>query len=75
MIIYTGTTCYLGEWHFTSGKIYKTYHYSKKVFYIISDNNMNYHFNIDEDMMNNFLILDKWREIQINKILNKESKD
>lgn len=72
-LVYTGPTCYLGQYHFTRGKIYEIYHYGKNVFYIVADNAMHYHINMDKKEWNrNFITLDKWRELQINKILTYE---
>ncbi len=71
--VYTGPTCYLGQWHFTRGKIYDVHIYNKIVIYIIADNELRYYENLHEDHYSkNFVTLDKWRELQINKILNYE---
>lgn len=69
-VIFTGPTQYLGEWHFTRGKIYEIY--GRNVFYIVTDNAIHYHINNMDNLSSNFITLDKWRELQINKILNYE---
>jgi hypothetical protein len=39
----------------------------------VADNAMHYHINMDKKECNrNFITLDKWRELQINKILTYE---
>lgn len=73
-IIFTGPTCYLGEWYFTSLKVYDIQHYGKEVFYVVADNNKNYYMKLDNINKNSghlsyFTTLEKWREIQVNKIL------
>jgi hypothetical protein len=77
-LVYTGPTCYLGQWHFTKGKIYDTHIYSKievrNLFfiYIMADNELRYYINTEENLHKDFVTLDKWRELQINKILTYE---
>lgn len=80
-VIFTGPTQYLGGWHFTRGKIYdmnngptpkNPNNLSINRFYIISDNEKNFYMNSDELTKSYFILLDKWREIQVNKILNYE---
>jgi hypothetical protein len=82
-LVYTGPTCYLGQWHFTRGKIYDMYLSEqisssnlsqikmKPFFYIISDNDKQFYIN-NESTKSYFITLDKWRELQINKILTYE---
>jgi hypothetical protein len=77
-LVYTGITCYLGQYHFTRGKIYDVYPYSITTNFIVADNDIR--FFIDKEMSlqditkwnRNFITLDKWRELQINKILTYE---
>ena len=77
-LVYTGPTCYLGQWHFTRGKIYAVHiYYSKILIYIMADNELRYYINTKENLhedyySKNFVTLDKWRELQVNKILNYE---
>jgi hypothetical protein len=68
-LVYTGPTCYLGQWHFTRGKIYDTHIYSKIVIYIMTDNELRYYINTEENLHKDFVTLDKWRELQLDKIL------
>ena len=69
-LVFTGPTCYLGQWHFTSGKIYEVHIYSKIVIYIMADNELRYYINTEEENFHkDFVTLDKWRELQINKVL------
>ena len=44
-IIYTGPTCYLGQWHFTKCKTYDIHLYERSVHYIIADNDKRYYIN------------------------------
>ena len=71
-IVFTGPTQYLGGWHFTRGKIYDMYLSeqisSSNLFYIISDNDKQFYIN-NELTKSYFITLDKWRELQINRIL------
>lgn len=79
-LVYTGPTCYLGQWHFTRGKIYDVHIYYSKILYIMADNELRYYINTEENLhyfyqdhySKNFVTLDKWRELQVNKILNYE---
>ena len=67
-VIFTGPTQYLGEWHFTRGKIYdmnnsptpeNPNNLSINRFYIISDNDKNFYMNSDELTKSYFILLDK----------------
>ena len=69
-LVFTGPTCYLGQWHFTRGKIYEVHIYSKIVIYIMADNELRYYINTEENSHKDFVTLDKWREQQINKVLD-----
>ena len=83
-LVYTGPTCYLGQWHFTRGKIYDVHIYYSKILYIMADNELRYYINTmvkfawkpimnyQDHYSKNFVTLDKWRELQVNKILNYE---
>jgi hypothetical protein len=89
-LVFTGPTQYLGQYHFTRGKIYDVYSYSITTNYIVADNDIRAFFYksiinsevffIDKEMSlqditkldRNFITLDKWRELQINKILTYE---
>ncbi len=73
-LVFVGPTQYLGQWHFTRGKIYDVHIYSKIVIYIMADNELRYYINTEENLhedhySKNFVTLDKWRELQINKVL------
>jgi len=74
-LVYTGPTCYLGQWHFTRAKIYDVHIYSKIVIYIMADNELSYYINTDyinteENFHKDFVTLDKWRELQLKKVLD-----
>lgn len=76
-LIYTGPTCYLGAYHFTRGKIYDVHPFSITSNFIVDDNDLNYYTiqpvgAVKKELDRNFITLDKWRELQINKILNYE---
>ena len=47
-IVYTGPTCYFGQWHFTRGKQYDMYQHERSVYYVISDNDKHYYINNGE---------------------------
>ena len=66
-IVFTGPTQYLGAYHFTRGKIYDVHPYSI-IDLIVSDNDMNYY--LSYDYSTHFITLDKWRELQINRVLD-----
>lgn len=68
-VIFTGPTQYLGEWHFTRDKIYDVHPYSITTNFIVADNDMNYYMD-KKEWDRNFITLDKWRELKINRILN-----
>jgi len=68
-VIFTGPTQYLGEWHFTRYKIYDVHPYSITTNFIVADNDMNYYMD-KKEWDRNFITLDKWRELKINRILN-----
>ena len=70
-LVYTGPTCYLGQYHFTRCKIYDVHPYSIITNFIVSDNAMHYYIKGDDKL---FITLDKWRELQVNKILRNTSK-
>lgn len=70
-LVYTGPTGYLGQYHFTRGKIYDFHPFSITTNFITADNNVNY-YSVKKQWDRNFITLDKWRELQINKILNYE---
>jgi hypothetical protein len=69
-LVYTGPTCYLGQWHFTRAKIYEVHIYSKIVIYIMADNELRYYMNTEENFHKDFVTLEKWRELQLNKVLD-----
>ena len=68
-LVYTGPTCYLGQYHFTRCKIYDIHPFSIIVNFIVSDNAMHFYIKDNHEL---FITLDKWRELQVNKILNYE---
>jgi hypothetical protein len=74
-VIFTGPTQYLGQFHFTRGKIYDVHPFSITTNFILADNDVNYYFDSDENYFGknqydrNFITLEKWRELQLNKIL------
>jgi hypothetical protein len=68
-LVYTGITCYLGQYHFTRGKIYDVYPHSIITNFIVADNAIHFYIKGNHGM---FITLDKWRELQINKILTYE---
>ena len=67
-LVYTGITCYLGQWYFTRGKIYDMYQHERSVYYIISDNDYKYYINKEDKADKPFCDLQKWRESQLKKI-------
>ena len=79
-LIFTGSICDLGGWHFTRGKTYDIYPYENSVHYVISDNDKHYYINIGklhhpdtslelvDSLDSNFMNLQKWRQQQLNKI-------
>jgi hypothetical protein len=67
-LVYTGITCYLGQWHFTRGKQYDMYQHERSVYYIISDNDYKYYINKEDETEKPFCDLQKWRESQLKKI-------
>lgn len=88
-LIFTGSTCDFGGWHFTTGKTYEAHQYEKSVYYVISDNDKRYHINIApmvsyigklrhpvtslelvDSLDSNFMTLQKWRDSQIEKVIN-----
>jgi hypothetical protein len=80
-LIFTGSIFDLGGWHFTRGKTYDVHLYEKSVYYVISDNDKRYYINIGKlhhpntslELVNsldsNFMSLQKWRDMQIEKII------
>ena len=80
-IIYTGPTCYLGQWHFTKCKKYDVHLYERSVYYVIADNDKRYYINMGgsrstdrslelvDSLGSNFMTLEQWRDNQLNKIL------
>ena len=79
-IVYTGPTCYLGQWHFTTCKTYDIHLYERSVYYVIADNDIRYYINIDNSrspdsslesvgiLGSNFMTLEQWRDNQLNKV-------
>jgi hypothetical protein len=45
-IVYTGPTCYLGQWHFTTCKTYDVHLYERSVYYVMADNDIPYYINM-----------------------------
>ena len=71
-LVYTGITCYFGQWHFTRGKQYDMHQHERSVYYVISDNDKRYYINKeDKERLNSigFCDLQQWRESQLSKIL------
>jgi len=80
-VVYTGPTCYLGQWHFTTCKTYDIHLYERSVYYVISDNDKRYYINIGNSLSldsslelvdslgSNFMTLQKWRDNQIESVL------
>ena len=68
-------------WNFTTGKTYEAHQYEKSVYYVISDNDKRYYINIGklhhpdtslelvDSLDSNFMSLQKWRDNQIESIL------
>jgi len=79
-IVYTGPTCYLGQWHFTTCKTYDIHLYERSVYYVIADNDIRYYINIGNSrstsislesvgiLGSNFMTLEQWRDNQLNKV-------
>ena len=83
-IVFTGPTCYLGQWHFTTCKTYDIHLYERSVYYVIADNDIRYYINIDnsrspdrsqkfvleivDNLGSNFMTLQQWRDNQLNKV-------
>lgn len=70
-LVYTGPTCYLGQWHFTRGKQYDMHQHERSVYYVISDNDYKYYINKKDNLMDfaGFCDLQQWRDNQLEKIL------
>lgn len=60
-VIYTGITCYLGNHHFTRGKIYDC----EDNRFIFSDNGKRYNISWGYNI---FMTLEDWRELQLEKL-------
>jgi len=83
-IVYTGPTCYLGQWHFTTCKTYDIHLYERSVYYVIADNDIRYYINIGnsrspdksvpfsleivDNLGSNFMTLQQWRDNQLKKV-------
>ena len=80
-IVYTGPTCYLGQWHFTTCKTYDIHLYERSVYYVIADNDIRYYINMGNSrstsislesvgiLGSSFMTLEQWRDSQLEKIL------
>jgi hypothetical protein len=74
-IVYTGPTCYLGQWHFTTCKTYDVHLHERSVYYVIADNDIRYYYIIDDGgeissyPQHCFMDLMLWRSQQIESVL------
>jgi hypothetical protein len=80
-LIFTGSDGFTKiGWNFTTGKTYEAHQYEKSVYYVISDNDKRYYINIVhhpdtslelvDSLDSNFMSLQKWRDNQIEKVIN-----
>ena len=67
MLVYTGITCYYGQWHFTYGKFYEVTKCTVKKDFIKDDYGKIYFPHFTPHF---FTTLEEFRNNKLNKILN-----
>jgi len=67
-VVFTGPTCYLGKYHFTSLKVYDVFKVNPNGTKVIKSDNDYFYVS---GHLDSFPTLEEWRETQLNRILVK----